>query len=244
MRDADVRKAVKSVLNIRYSEDCNTRIVEEMGIWSGSARIDIAVINGELHGYELKSARDTLKRLPAQAELYNQVFDRVTLVAADRHIQRYQGKLPQWWGVILASPCAASGVELHHVRDPSLNPLIDPLQVARLLWKSEALALLEHHGIDRGVRSGTVEKMAQRLAEELPLADLAFGVRLALKRRLGWLGQPVGDKGNVSVHSECRPSSAAAGFSYASRYIDDEVVGPAAGESAELGVGRKRIGMC
>lgn len=73
MGDSEVRDAVLSKLDRQYFGDRHTRIVEEMGIWSGSVRIDIAVINGQLHGYELKSARDTLQRLPTQAELYSKV---------------------------------------------------------------------------------------------------------------------------------------------------------------------------
>jgi hypothetical protein len=49
MRDSDVRAAVRRKLREKYGHDPGTRIVEEMGFWSGSVRIDIAVINGELH---------------------------------------------------------------------------------------------------------------------------------------------------------------------------------------------------
>ena len=48
MRDRDVRAAVRQDLDARHGGDTETRIVEEMGIWSGTVRIDIAVINGEL----------------------------------------------------------------------------------------------------------------------------------------------------------------------------------------------------
>src|SRR5579864_2664888 len=102
MRDSDVRTAVRAWLNAKYAADPNTRIVEEMGIWSGSVRIDIAVINGELHGFELKSERDTLARLEGQAELYSQVFDRMTLVTAERHLNKAQSKIPPWWGITTA----------------------------------------------------------------------------------------------------------------------------------------------
>jgi hypothetical protein len=64
MRDSDVRGATKAWLSAEYACDQDTRIVEEMGVWSGSVRIDIAIINGHLSGYELKSDRDTLERLP------------------------------------------------------------------------------------------------------------------------------------------------------------------------------------
>ena len=69
MRDIDVRQAVKSYLKALHEDDPATRIVEEMGIWAGSVRIDIAVINGELSGFELKSDSDTLQRLPLQADI-------------------------------------------------------------------------------------------------------------------------------------------------------------------------------
>jgi hypothetical protein len=100
MRDSDVRSAVRNWLHGQYAH--NSRIVEEMGIWSGTVRIDIAVINGELHGFELKSERDTLARLGDQAGLYNQVFDRMTLVTARRHLDKATSKIPLWWGIIAA----------------------------------------------------------------------------------------------------------------------------------------------
>ena len=81
MRDSDVRKAVLATLDQKHAGDHNTRIVEEMGVWAGSVRIDIAVINGELCGFELKSDRDTLARLPTQADIYSRVFDRISALA-------------------------------------------------------------------------------------------------------------------------------------------------------------------
>ena len=103
MRDRDVRAAVRQDLDARHGGDTETRIVEEMGIWSGTVRIDIAVINGELWGYELKSERDTLERLPAQAKLYSRVFDRVTLVVGTRHVGAAEDAVPPWWGLTIAS---------------------------------------------------------------------------------------------------------------------------------------------
>src|SRR4051812_15627734 len=85
MRDSDVRKALKERLHTQHVDDPHTVILEEMGVWSGSVRIDVAVINGELNGYELKSDRDTLERLPLQADIYSRVFDRLELVVGQRH---------------------------------------------------------------------------------------------------------------------------------------------------------------
>lgn len=191
MRDIDVRKALRSRLLDEHEGDADTRIVEEMGIWHGSVRVDVAVINGELVGYELKSARDTLQRLPAQAKLYSEVFDRVYLVSAEKHLAHATAELPAWWGLIVARSNKGM-LELEGLRDGLRNPSVEPIQVARLLWREEALALLDRHGAAKGVRSVNRDRVADRLASTLPLDQLRDEVRTILKARSSWLGQPVG----------------------------------------------------
>jgi len=191
VKDLDVRAATLRELRARHNDDTQTRIVEEMGIWSGSVRIDIAVINGELQGYELKSHRDTLERLPAQAELYSQIFDRITLVVAGRHLNAANSKIPDWWGIKLAYPAGLSEVSLQEIRPANANPEVNPALLARLLWRVEALAILKRLGVDRGVRSRPTGVVACRVVESLSLDQLRFEVRETLKNRVGWLGQPV-----------------------------------------------------
>ena len=41
MRDSDVRRSVKTWLAAEYAHNEDTRIIEEMGVWSGSVRIAI-----------------------------------------------------------------------------------------------------------------------------------------------------------------------------------------------------------
>lgn len=193
MRDLDLRRAVMDRLHQMHAGDADTRIVQEMGIWSGSVRIDIAVINGELHGFELKSPRDTLDRLPRQAALYNEVFDRVTLVVAERHAEKAAADIPDWWGISIVTESNAS-VVLTDKRTSGLNPDRRAIQIARLLWKAEALLILEARGLALGVRSKSSEAIAARLAEALTLDELRVEVRQALKAREKWLGESVTNK--------------------------------------------------
>lgn len=187
MRDSDVRAAILARLDSEHADDPETLIVQEMGVWSGSARIDVAVINGELCGYELKSDSDTLERLPAQAELYNKVFDRVCLVVGKRHISEARSIVPKWWGIVEAS--AKNGeIELRDKRSAKSNPKPDALLIARLLWKEEALSIMDSKGIAYGFRSKTADEISQKLASEIPLAELSAFVRAALKSRANWLG--------------------------------------------------------
>lgn len=79
MNDHHLRQAVKRKVLARHAKDPDTRIVEELGLRHGLARVDIAVVNGIIYGYELKSDKDNLQRLPHQIEIYNSVLDKVTL---------------------------------------------------------------------------------------------------------------------------------------------------------------------
>jgi hypothetical protein len=199
MRDSDVRTAVKGRLEAKHANDPHTRIVEEMGIWSGSVRIDIAVINGELHGFELKSERDTLIRLNNQEALYSQVFDRMTLVTAQRHLDKAVNQIPDWWGVTAISMKPGEPSHLSDVRAASLNRGVEAIQLARLLWNVEALEIMERRGLSKGFKNKTVEIIAERLAEVLSLKDLSFEVRAVLKSRSGWLGESIGHQRYVSA---------------------------------------------
>lgn len=47
----------------------------------------VLVVNGRLTGWEIKTAADSLVRLPHQQRAYSEVFDRVWLAADRRHIE-------------------------------------------------------------------------------------------------------------------------------------------------------------
>ncbi|MGO9604801.1 MAG: sce7726 family protein [Candidatus Binataceae bacterium] len=186
-----MREAVKEMLAAQYSSDPATKIVEEMGVWAGSVRIDLAVINGELSGYELKSDRDTLERLPTQADLYSRVFDRVTLVVGKRHADKAVKIPPDWWGITIAEG-SEGRVTLAEFRRPGVNPAPDPLLVAKLVWRAEAIEILASYGLAKGWRSKGADEIHERLATALDFPGLASEVRKVLKQRGGWLREATG----------------------------------------------------
>lgn len=68
LRDIHLRKMLLEELYDEHKNDSNTRIINELGIDFGASRIDVAVVNGIIHGFEIKSECDTLLRLPRQME--------------------------------------------------------------------------------------------------------------------------------------------------------------------------------
>ncbi|MFG1381256.1 sce7726 family protein [Xanthobacter versatilis] len=185
MRDRDVRESVWRWLEFAHAGDPDTLMLDELGILNGATRIDIAVINGQMEGFELKSERDTLERLPAQRDLYNKVFDRISIVVAENHREAAEDIVPDWWGLAVASS-TQGGVQVTYERQPEANPGLDAATVASLLWRDEALAILERYGAARGVRSKPREALYDRLAVVLDLDTVRAEVRSALKVRAGW----------------------------------------------------------
>lgn len=185
MHDKDVRESLWRLLKNAHENDSDTLMLNELGILNGTTRIDIAVINGEMEGYELKSERDTLERLPTQRDLYNKVLDRISLVVAENHRAAALAIIPKWWGLSIAVNCKF-GVEIRQERLPKFNPTIDASSLASLLWRDEALDLLKRFDADKGVRSKPREVIYERIAEALDINLIRYEVRSTLKAREGW----------------------------------------------------------
>lgn len=174
-----MRQALHAVLREEHAHD-DSLILDELGLAQGDVRVDVAVVNGSLSGYEIKSAADTLKRLPRQQELYSQVLDQAWLVAPTDKLQAAATLVPQWWGLVeIDDP----SLQLTVCRPASLNPQPTPVVIAGLLWHAEVLALLEQHGGVERLRSKPRRVLWAALAERLPLTDLRDAVRTALKAR-------------------------------------------------------------
>lgn len=178
--DLIIRSALKEVLKKKHAKDKELRIIDELGVKHGSVRIDIAVINGIMHGYEIKSDRDTLARLPEQMAEFNTVFDQLTLVVGKQHLYQAIHIVPDWWGVTIARINAKGKVIFQTIREPEDNKEQDKVSMARLLWREEALRILEEHGQAHGVRSKPREFVYQRLADVLETDILKEKVRKTL----------------------------------------------------------------
>lgn len=183
MRDADVRPVLMAALLQRHEHEPDTRIIPELGLLRGERRVDVAVVNGELHGYEIKSEADDLSRLVAQSEVYGTVLDKVTLVAAERHLIAARVLVPVWWGLVAVSSCDDQ-VAMTEVRQATESPVRQSAALCQLLWRDELRLLLEPRFGD-GINSFPRRELLE-IAGQLPIEELAPVVRAALKARQGW----------------------------------------------------------
>ena len=186
MRDCDVRAALHAKVLAEHHDQPDTLVMDELALWYGTARVDVAVVNGRIHGFEIKSDRDTLERLEGQARIYSNVLDRVTLVVGTKHLERALRESPEWWGVKVAKQGPRRAVHFEEVRTPKMNPAVDPVAVAALLWCEELEDVLADVDAVRGYRGKSRDILSRRAAEVLRLTDLRSAVRARLKARGNW----------------------------------------------------------
>ncbi len=187
MRDIDIRKKIKYSFLKKYYEDINSRVVEELSVSYGDARVDIAVINGSLHGYEIKSENDTLLRLPHQLTTYMKTFDYITFVVGERHVDLLLEQIPDCCGVIIASYKKSSeGIKLKQLRNPTRNNAVEKYALAQLLWRHEAIQILNNYGITKGLSNRNKVQLWELIADTFDLSELSNLVRSLLKSRVKW----------------------------------------------------------
>lgn len=195
LSDAEIRPALRAHLRAAYLHDPSTVLVEELGLCRGQVRVDLAVVNGILHGYEIKSDRDSLRRLGGQVDFYGRVLDRATLVVGTRHHDEVLDLVPEWWGVLLAQS-RPQGLRLKTVRRGRKNPSRDPRALAELLWLDDALSLLEQRDAARGVRGKPRRPVLDKVCDRFKVEEIAAAVRSHLKAR-GARSEPIRDRAGI-----------------------------------------------
>lgn len=185
-----LRRALIERIETRWENTPETLVVEEFGTHFGQSRIDVAVVNGALWGYEIKSADDRLDRLPAQCEAYGSVFDFLTAVLAEKHVDRAERVVPHWWGIISARSTKTGRTVLTERKRPRQNREVSAETVASLLWRDELLSILAEQGLAKGWTSATRAALAAGVAQALPLPELRSTVRSTLRARQEWRADP------------------------------------------------------
>ncbi|MBY3754366.1 sce7726 family protein [Azospirillum formosense] len=183
LRDGDIRASLHGWLKRRHAACPDAWLLSELKIPRPSARIDLAVVNGELAGFEIKSDVDSLTRLRRQAESYNGVFDRVYLVTTDRHIKEATTIIPNWWGVALMLH-KGHEIEADLIRESGHNCHARADSILYMLHKSE----LDNIAIRLGLReSFSVRLRHADLVEKLVMCvdvdTLRSEAKTALKQR-------------------------------------------------------------
>lgn len=147
--EESIRAAIRGYLERRSDAPPSQVIAEEFSVAGGASRLDVASLSDVLHGYEIKSERDTLTRLDHQVRRFSQVCQFLTVVVSTIHRSTVEDELPSWCGIIVAVTVAGE-LLLVEERRARENPHWDAGQFVGLLWRDEAIALLDRVGVKCG----------------------------------------------------------------------------------------------
>ena len=167
---------------LKYTTDNDSRVVEELKLPIAKARIDIAVVNGSLLGFEIKSASDTLVRLPHQIEAYTKVFDYLYVVTEGKYYQKVLDIIPEWVGLLL---CEENGSKIKRIRKATKNKYRESFHLAKLLWREELLLILNQHQIKHNKKDRNW-LLCESLSAGMNIDALSNAVRQTLKSRVNW----------------------------------------------------------
>lgn len=188
--ELEIRVALKARQLRHHRGRQDVLIIDELGLAHARGRVDIAVFNGHLHGYEIKSGSDTLDRLTRQLAIYADTLQKLTLVVASRHIDSTAAIVSDWCGLIEIIEGPRGGMTFTNHRRARVNPNLNPFMLAHLLWRKEAQQLL----VARGASSTDVNMprkcLYRMLADEMPVGELALAIKGAMASRTMWRGPP------------------------------------------------------
>ena len=181
MRDYDIRLALKAnQLNSFYYD--GSVIVEELDLTIAGARVDIAVVNGSLHAFEIKSEKDTLQRLPNQLQAYLKVFDFISVVTSKKHLQKVENILLDCIGLYICNEDLGT-IEVYKTATP--NPATESFHIAKLLRKDELFTIATDYEI-KFKKTDRHWTLCEMLSVYLSKEDLSLQVRKKLKQRENW----------------------------------------------------------
>lgn len=189
-KDADIRRALHAKRLRKYAAQPDTLVIDELGLAHARSRVDVAVINGCIHGYEIKSAKDNLDRLATQIDIYRQTLQKLTIVAAPKHIKSIVADAPDWCGVIAAEQGPRGGISFQVLRSAAANPDIDPVMMAHLLWRDEVIWLLDRAGYAPKDLRRPRRQLYQILCEVMTLSEITASIRSFMVQRRTWRDHP------------------------------------------------------
>ena len=139
MLDKDIREPLFDYLDERYGK---VRTIEEKTILKSRADV-LAIIEGKILGFEIKSDSDTYTRLKRQIKDYEKFCDLCYVVVGESHKQ-VASHVPNYWGIIVVN---SENVIVD--RDAQQCPKVNIYNQLDLLWRNELLNIQMKEGLPK-----------------------------------------------------------------------------------------------
>ena len=177
--DREIRD--KLLKNLR-SDKNNIKVINELDLHR--AIIDIATIDKKYFcGYEIKSDKDNLSRLPLQMQIYDWVLDKITIVIGESKLSEVNSIIPDFWGIIIARN-EDGKINLIEKKKSKLNKYISKNWLSMKLWRSDIVDILKTKDLYKGRSNYYRDELLGILMENISLNELRYYIRNILIKRV------------------------------------------------------------
>jgi hypothetical protein len=194
--DREIRQALHQTELAGFHVCKDTLVVDELALAHAAARIDIAVINGCVHGYEIKSSIDSLARLPRQIELYAECLEKLTIVCAPKHLLEVKRIAPPWCGIVEVTKGTRNAISFRTCRKAKRNKGVSVERLAHLLWRDEAAKILsQYEDVPRPILRQPRKTLYAELSKRLTTSEITHHIKTAMAGRPTWR--------DLQAHASC-----------------------------------------
>jgi hypothetical protein len=155
-------------------------VINELPVANWSRRADLAVANGKLQAFEIKSDFDSLRRLDAQIALFATRFDKVVVVTTSRFLSSALERLPPFVEIWEAAR-RGSEIDLRVVRRGQIREIKNRHILASYLQKSEIASFIRSNSLEAPPNAS--RDQLEEILNVLPISRLRQFVFSRLKQR-------------------------------------------------------------
>lgn len=168
---------MRSILFEHYEDSCKRlRFFEEFRMGRKTRADAILVTETELVGFEFKSDKDTLARLPHQIGDYERFCDRNYLVTGLKFKDRAPEEIPAHWGIYCVYLDEKETLQLECLRKAQENKKRMRLHnQLRLLWRNELIPIIKKYrlgAVSTKNKLELVRTMEHNLSKEVQKSEL------------------------------------------------------------------------
>lgn len=186
MTDLEIRQNFHRKKLYKYHTNKDSLVIDELGLNHGKSRADIAVINGYLIGYEIKSDKDSLARLKQQIKSYDSVFNKSYIIVGNRYNKIIHKYVPEYWGIIISEKNNNNVINFKLARKSYKNKKVKPISIARLLWRTEVIEILKNDKVPLKLLRQPREVLYKTLIEIYNEKEIQKLILKYLKNRKNW----------------------------------------------------------
>jgi hypothetical protein len=187
MLNSDIRHALREHLKRQAGFSDDLLFAKDLGLAHHKSRIDLTALSPlTIHGYQIKSDRNTLIHVEAQIKIYEQTLPYLTFVVTPMHVNPILEITPDWCGILTVIQQPINRINFSFARHEKPSPKLNPIMLAHILRQDEAIELLNEYGYAPKELNQPRNRLYHLLTECMTVPEIIASIRDKVAKRKTW----------------------------------------------------------